>query len=406
MTTSHDSAIRLFLPIIIILAILVSYSQRDNRISSKFQYSSNKNTEPQDDYTFRLYIFDQNHRLTSEDEYEKKYLNTEIEYIQVSNMDEVKEDFLNRRFQYGISEYGIMLAPNKCRIQSWPYGFDNHYIEDDELLIPTLENWSIGKGDAISGILWHMEHEHGGMTELLNSHSNHFTILRIYSYNKQRLNIENMQIKYIDVNNENDIKHDLLLSGFHTLRTYLILDENIKIKNLLEGYGNYKVATEQEINARVEDILSDRYDSTHKTIAVFTIYRNFDTQGNYRRIPISNIGEVKQTFKKLSKEADPYTFENYYCYVLMPNAEIRIYDTHGDKFDWTVVDTIKEVGYNELHDLFEKMDRYAYVSMPNNERRIYDSHNWVVVDAFKKLKYGELRDLFRKNSCGSKVALK
>ena len=404
MNIGHDNnALRLFIPIVIILAIIISYSQRDHRLSSKFQYSSN--SVMRNHYTFRLYIFDENHKLISEDEYEQEYLKTEIEYIQVRNMDEVKEDFLNRRFDYGISEYGIMLAPNTCRIQSWPYGFDNHYIEDDELLIPTLQNWSIGKGDAISGILWHMEHEHGGMARILNSHSEHFNILRIYSYDKRRLNIQNIQIKYIDVDNENDIKNDLLQSGFDTLQTYLILEENIKVKNLLEGYTNHKVLTEQEMYERMDDILLDKYDIAQRTIAVFTIYRRFNSHGNFRRISVSNLGEMKETFKKLSKDADPYTFEHSYCYVLMPNGEIRIYDTYNDKFSWMLVDSIKEVGFNELHDLFEKLSRYLRVLMPNDELRLYDSHNWLVVDALKDLKYAELRDLFRKNSCGSKITL-
>lgn len=244
----------------------------------------------------------------------------------------MKGDLLNRRFEYGITEYGIMLY--KCRIQSWPYGFDNHYTEDDELLIPTLKNWSIGtlknwsirKADAISDILWHMEHEHGETARILNSHSEHFTILRIYSYKKRRLNIQNIQIKYIDVDNENGIKNDLLQGGFHTLQTYLILDENIKVKHLLDGYKNYKVLTEHEAYERMDDILLDRYDISQKTITVFTIYRRFNSHGNFRRIPVSNLGEMKETFKKLSKVADPYTFERSYCYVLMPNGEIRIYD--------------------------------------------------------------------------------
>lgn len=76
-------------------------------------------------FCFRIYIFDENHKLVSDEEdqseydYEQNFLDNKIEYIQVHDMDEVKEDLLNRRFRYGgISEYGIMLAPNKLQMHS------------------------------------------------------------------------------------------------------------------------------------------------------------------------------------------------------------------------------------------------------------------------------------------------
>lgn len=83
--------------------------------------------------------------------------------------------------------------------------------------------------------------------------------IKIYSYNNQRLNIEHEKIIYIDVNNEDDIKKDILYGGF-LLYTYMVIEEDIKIKDKSMEYKNYKVITEKEIKDRMEDILSDRYD--------------------------------------------------------------------------------------------------------------------------------------------------
>lgn len=91
--------------------------------------------------------------------------------------------------------------------------------------------------------------------------------LRIYSYNNQRLSIEHAIIKYIGVNNEEDIRKDLLYSGLR-LYTYMILEEDIKITNKASGYKNYKVITENGIEDGLEDILSDGYEIIDKTVVV------------------------------------------------------------------------------------------------------------------------------------------
>ena len=52
------------------------------------------------------------------------------------------------------------------------------------------------------------------------------------------------------------------------LYTYIVLEDDIKIKRKTEGYKNYEVITEKEIEDRMEDILSDRYDIEGKTIIV------------------------------------------------------------------------------------------------------------------------------------------
>lgn len=150
--------------------------------------------------------------------------------------------------------------------------------------------------------------------------------IRIYAYNNQRLGIEHPDLKYIDVKNEDDIKKHLLYRE-DRLRTYIILEDDIKIKSKSEGYENYKVVTEKEIEDRMEDILKDIYDIEDKTIIVFTINATFDNHKNFKRVPVSSIDEMKETFNKLSEEADEYTFQRNYCYLIFANEEIRLYDT-------------------------------------------------------------------------------
>lgn len=159
-------------------------------------------------------------------------------------MDEVKEDLLNRRFLLGAGEYGIMLAPNKCKILNFNYGFDNHYILD-EYLVEELGLLSIGHIDTLSRIDYHMEREHGkGCYDMrLTQNSNN---LRVFRYDNRRLNIDYTKVKYIDVTSADDMKEDLLTSNaYEYLDTYIILREDIKIKNKKMGYKNYKVITER-----------------------------------------------------------------------------------------------------------------------------------------------------------------
>lgn len=61
----------------------------------------------------------------------------------------------------------------------------------------------------------------------------------------------------MDVSNEDHIKKDLLYRGFE-LNTYMILDEDIKLKNMEEGYKKYKVIAENEIEDRMDYIWSQR----------------------------------------------------------------------------------------------------------------------------------------------------
>ena len=51
-------------------------------------------------------------------------------------------------------------------------------------------------------------------------------MIKIYSYNNNKINIENKKIKYINV--KNDI---INTDRFDYLDTYIILDKNINIKN-------------------------------------------------------------------------------------------------------------------------------------------------------------------------------
>lgn len=89
--------------------------------------------------------------------------------------------------------------------------------------------------------------------------SENYDTVRICTCNNQRLNIETTKIRYIDVGDEDDIKKDLLHNGFE-LSIYMILGEDIKIKDMSEGYKTYKVITETEIGDRMKDIMSELYD--------------------------------------------------------------------------------------------------------------------------------------------------
>lgn len=140
---------------------------------------------------FRIYIFDESHKFLPEDCPTEQ---TCFEYIDVRDMDELKEDLLNRKFcKYGM-EYGIMLARNKCEVHSLSSGFDLYYTEEDDYLIDTLMCYGIGECDFTSFI----------DEELISIED--LDTLRVYSYNNQRLSIEHANIKYIDVNKEEDSK--------------------------------------------------------------------------------------------------------------------------------------------------------------------------------------------------------
>lgn len=58
------------------------------------------------------------------------FLEGDVEYVKLRDMDEVKEDLLERKFQTN-PDYGIMLAPNKCEVRNFDYGFNIHYIEEN-----------------------------------------------------------------------------------------------------------------------------------------------------------------------------------------------------------------------------------------------------------------------------------
>ncbi|CAG86437.2 DEHA2C15422p [Debaryomyces hansenii CBS767] len=204
---------------------------------------------------FRIYIFDKSHKYVVEEWPEfDNFLEDEVDYIQVRDVNELKEDLLNRKFQTtGRGEYGIMLARNKCEVHNFYYGFDNCYIED-EYSVGFLSLHTIGHGLILHRI---RDRKHKEWSEICPSEN--YNTVRIYTYNNQRLNIESTKIRYIDVSNEDDIKKDLLHKGFE-LSISMILGEDIKIKDISEGYKTYKVITEKEIEDRMEDIMSESYD--------------------------------------------------------------------------------------------------------------------------------------------------
>lgn len=79
-------------------------------------------------------------------------------------------------------------------------------------------------------------------------------MIKIYSYNNNKINIENKKIKYINV--KNDI---INTDRFDYLDTYIILDKNINIKNRRKKYLTYKIISETELKNNLDQILSDQY---------------------------------------------------------------------------------------------------------------------------------------------------
>lgn len=85
-------------------------------------------------------------------------------------------------------------------------------------------------------------------------------MIKIYSYNNNKINIENKKIKYINVKNEQEIKNDIINTDrFDYLDTYIILDKNINIKNRRKKYLTYKIISETELRNNLDQILSDQY---------------------------------------------------------------------------------------------------------------------------------------------------
>lgn len=85
-------------------------------------------------------------------------------------------------------------------------------------------------------------------------------MIKIYSYNNNKINIENKKIKYINVKNEQEIKNDIINTDrFDYLDTYIILDKNINIKNRRKKYLTYKIISEAELKNNLDQILSDQY---------------------------------------------------------------------------------------------------------------------------------------------------
>lgn len=170
---------------------------------------------------FRIYIFDESHKYVVEEWPEfDDFLENEVDYIQVRDMEEVKEDLLNRKFYGGISDYGIMSLYRR--------------------------QWSCSRN----------------IIELQYRLRWLFVLYRSAAwciFNNRRLSIEQCKIIYLGFINEDDIKENLLYRGLDN-RAYVILGEDIKIKNKFEGYKNYKVVTRKEIEDRMTDILRDRYD--------------------------------------------------------------------------------------------------------------------------------------------------
>lgn len=94
---------------------------------------------------------------------------------------------------------------------------------------------------------------------------------------------------------------------------------------------------------------------------------------------------MEETFKKLTKEVDD-PFQHWYCYLIMPNEEIRLYETQETvtyfdenkdewmtkkKYNWMAVDTVKDLGFSEMNSLLrtikEKLADTEYKNRVNPE---------------------------------------
>ncbi|KAF5139570.1 hypothetical protein G9O61_00g022630, partial [Vairimorpha ceranae] len=63
------------------------------------------------------------------------FLRTEIEYVLVNNINDIKYDLSNKTIQNYVEDYGIITKYNRCRIQNINQNFDDHTILENEYLI-------------------------------------------------------------------------------------------------------------------------------------------------------------------------------------------------------------------------------------------------------------------------------
>lgn len=87
------------------------------------------------------------------------FLHNEVEYIKVNNLEELKEDLVNRDFMKTYVEYFIIITKsNRCRVHSINREFDKHDIlQSEETKIGELEMIGFAHTDVEGCISFHME---------------------------------------------------------------------------------------------------------------------------------------------------------------------------------------------------------------------------------------------------------
>lgn len=170
--------------------------------------------------------------------------------------------------------------------------------------------------------------------------------LKIYSYKNKKLKIKNEKIEYINIKNEKQIKMDLLDTDRNLyLETYLIISDDIRIKNISYGYSFYKIITDNDLINNIDDILQDQYDFNNLKILVFS----YNKEDNLKAIIISNFSDIENYIENYPDRN--YHIEYNYFY-LMVNNEIRLY-YNTPKRKYILVNEIKKLKYKDFLNIIK-----------------------------------------------------
>lgn len=104
-----------------------------------------------------IYIFSDNLKLKPRDEYDARFIQNQIKYVEVMSIDEIKEHLLDNTIEHNVNkDYVIITKTNKIRIQNLYYRFEDHYIIDDDLIFEDLKVINNGDYDVETCIEDHM----------------------------------------------------------------------------------------------------------------------------------------------------------------------------------------------------------------------------------------------------------
>lgn len=170
--------------------------------------------------------------------------------------------------------------------------------------------------------------------------------LKIYTYDNKKLNIKNEQMEYINVKNEKQIKIDLLDTDRNLyLETYLIISDDIQIKNISYGYSFFKIIVKNDLINNIDDILQDQYDFYDLKILVFS----YNEEYNFDTIIVTNFFDIENYIENYPNRN--YYIEYNYFYLLV-NNEIRLY-YNTPKRKYILVNEIKKLKYKDFLNIIE-----------------------------------------------------